>query len=107
MIPQIPREMLRHSVTFEALTAADADGNGTFATAVTISFVWCEPVKDWLRSNVGEMKDDKLTLFYDCVNSSPAAIAFKQGDRVTFGSDKYLVRTIKDFSPHHLEVILI
>ena len=107
MIPQIPREMLHHSATFEALTAADADGNGTFATAATISFVRCEPVKEWLRSNDGETKNDKLTLFYDCVNSNPAAIAFKQGDRVTFNGAAYSVRTIKDFSPHHLEVILI
>ena len=107
MIPQIPREMLRHSVTFESLTGADADGNGTFATAAAMSFVWCEPVKDWLRNNMGEMKDDKLTLFYDCVNSDPAGTAFKKGDRVTFSGSVYIVRTVKDFSPHHLEVVLI
>jgi hypothetical protein len=121
----IPRIALVHDILFESLTSRNADGDGTYATAQQIFFVRCEPIKDWIRNSNGEMKDDKLTLFYDCVNSlpmvvvpgvdpdpdtivegDPLSIVFKQGDRITFKSESYSVRTIKDFSPHHYEVIL-
>ena len=102
----IPRKYFEHTVSYEATTGNDADGNGTYATAVSLFFVRCEPVKSWVNVSNGEMKDDKLTLFYDCVNSEPAGLAIAKGDRITFNGAAYVVREVKDFSPHHLEVAL-
>ena len=102
----IPRKFLEHTVTHEAATATDRNGARTYATGVAVSFVRCEPVSAWKAAQNGEMKDDKLTLFYDCVNSDPAGRTFKKGDRVTFNGAAYTVRDFKDFSPHHLEIFL-
>ena len=102
----IPRKFLEHTVAHEARTATDRNGAGTYAAAVTVAFVRCEPVSAWKAAQNGEMKDDKLTLFYDCVNSDPAGRTFKKGDRVTYGGAAYTVRDFKDFSPHHLEIFL-
>lgn len=102
----ISRNILSHDVQYAKRTGTDADGNGIYATAVSIYFVRCEPVKSWLRNTDGEMKDDKLTMFYDCVNSDPSSANFKKGDKVVFKNEDYTVREVKDFSPHHFEVIL-
>lgn len=102
----IPRKFLEHSASYEARTGTDADGNGTYASAVDLSFIRCEPVKAWVNASNGEMKDDKLTLFYDCVNSEPAGLTLAKGDRVTYNGALYAVREVNDFSPHHLEVAL-
>jgi hypothetical protein len=122
----IPRIALVHEILFESLMSRNADGDGTYATAQQIFFVRCNAVAAWIRNSNGEMKDDKLTLFYDCVNSlpmvvvpgvdpdpdtiiegDPLSIVFKQGDRVTFMGDIYSVREVKkDSLPHHYEVIL-
>jgi hypothetical protein len=102
----IPRIALRHNITFESLTSQNADGDGVYATAQSVFFVMGEPVKDWKLASDGEMKDDKLTLFYDCVNSDPPGLTFKKGDKITFNSNIFIVRTIKDFTPHHVEVVL-
>lgn len=102
----IPRKYLIHSVAYESRTGTDADGNGTYATSVALDFVRCEPVQAWVNASNGEMKDDKLTLFYDCVNSEPTALPFAKGDRVSYNAALYVVRDVKDFFPHHLEVML-
>lgn len=102
----IPRKYLEHSISHEVRTGIDADGNGTYATAVDVFFVRCDPVKSWVNASNGEMKDDKLTLYYDCVNSDPPGLTFTKGDRETYNGAAYVVREVKDFSPHHLEVTL-
>lgn len=102
----IPRIILIHDVTYERRTGTNADGKGAYATAVPVYFVRCEPIKSWVNAANGEMKDDKLTMFFDGVNSEPAMIDFKKGDRITFKSAAYTIRDIKDFYPHHLEIIL-
>lgn len=105
-LPAIPQDILTHEVTLYATTGLDADNNPTYATAVVISFVRCEPVSAWRQNSNGEMKDDKLTLFFDCVNSSPNTATFKKGDKVVFNSQDYFIRDMRDFRPHHLEIYL-
>ena len=107
----IPRIILCHAATLENRTGTDADGVGTYNTAVNLAFIRCEPVKAWSRSNIGEMKDDKLTLFYDCVNSEPVGVEFNPGDMVTFDGTAYTVRVCEVYhgegaEPHHFEVKL-
>jgi hypothetical protein len=102
----IPRIMLKDNVVFSALGARDRDGNGTFAAAIHIFFVHCEPVKEYARKLDGDSKDDKLKLFYDYVNSSPTGINFKQGDKISYRGQDYFIRTIYDYPAHHAEIML-
>lgn len=102
----IPRAALTHTASLETRTGTDADNNGIFSTAVDLSHIRCEPVKAWVNATNGEMRDDKLTLFFDCVNSVPASAVFEKGDRVTHKGIAYTVREVKDYAPHHFEVML-
>ena len=102
----IPRIILTHSVTYYGRTGIDAYNKPTYSTGAAVSFVRCEPVKHNAFNDTGESKDDKLTLFYDCVNSEPITVVPKNGDKVNFLTVDYIAREVKDFSPYHYEVIL-
>ena len=102
----IPRIILIHSCTYYSKTGIDAYNKPTYAAGAAVSFIRCEPVKHNAFTDTGESKDDKLTLFYDCVNSEPTTIIPKKGDKVNFLTTDYIVREVKDFSPIHYEVIL-
>lgn len=105
MLPPIPRDILIHSAT-KYTTTKDRYGKETISASAPITFIRCEPVSEWKQANIGEMKDDKLLMFYDCVNSLPAGLSFAKGDKVEFNGQDYTVRSFKDFSPHHLEINL-
>jgi len=102
----IPKIALVHDITLYTITGVDADNNPVISASAPVSFVRCEPVKDWMQNTLGEMKDDRLLMFYDCVNSKPASLAFNKGDKIKFNGQDYFVRTVKDFTPHHLEISL-
>jgi hypothetical protein len=104
----IPRIALPHSIVWYKRTGVDATNKATYAKGVKISFVRCEPMKQTAMKSLGEMKDDKITLFYDCVNSSPVGLVMSLGDKVEvgIGGNSFTVRTVGDFSPHHYEVYL-
>ena len=102
----IPRRILVHSVTYSARASVDEYNNPTYATGVPVSFVRLEPVKMTALRALGELKDDKFTLYYDCENSEPTGVAFKELDKITYNGSDYIIRSISDFSPHHLEMVL-
>ena len=103
----IPRAILTHSISHAARVSVDQYNKPTYATPATVvNYVRCEPVKASALKALGDMKDDKLTVYYDCANSSPAGIVFKELDRIIFGGVYYTIRTIVDFSPHHVEIML-
>ena len=102
----IPKRVLIHDVVVWSPTGTDRNNKPTYSASAPVSFVRCEPVSAWRQNSTGEMKDDKLTLFFDCVNSEPNSQAFKKGDKVVFAGRDFFVREIKDFSPHHLEIAL-
>jgi len=103
---QIPRRMLIHNIILRPVLNKDEYGNRTFSASAAISYVRCEPSKRNALASLGEMKDDKLILFYDCFNSEPQTLTFNLNDEVEFNSQKYTIRDFKDFSPHHLEIFL-
>jgi hypothetical protein len=103
---QIPRRILNQSVDYYKRKSLDEYGNVTYETAQTINFVRLEPVKQSTLKALGEMKDDKLLMFYDYVNSSPNNIVFSELDKVVYSGRSFIIRTIADYIGHHAEVTL-
>lgn len=114
---QIPRTALTHSVIYyeydgvneygePSYKSTGVDEHGEPLFGVSVLYVRCEPVKQTALRALGEMKDDKLILFYDCVNSLPASIVFKPFDKIVFNSQDYIIRTVGNYAPHHVELFL-
>ena len=76
-----PRRVLVHKVIVYSPTGTDRSNKPTYGASAPVSFVLCEPVSAWRQNSAGEMKDDKLTLFFDCVNSEPNTQALKKATR--------------------------
>lgn len=102
---QIPKIILIHSGTYYNVSK-DEYGNDTITASAPLSAIRCEPVKSSALKALGEMKDDVLTLYFDCVNSSPKGQTFSKYDKINFKGQLYEIRDVKDFSPHHYEVYL-
>ena len=89
----------------------DARGKKTFETAQTLVYIRCEVAKQNAFTALGDYRNDKLVLFYDCNNSLPADIVFTAEDVVTFNNVDYTVRDVTheydDVELHHYEVYLV
>lgn len=93
--PKTPR-LLVNTVTLEAAGAPDANGNVTYGTAQTLTRVRVTRASLTPNDILGDAKNDKLVLTYDCKTSRPLAVTFKVKDRVTFRGSKFLVREVDD-----------
>ena len=107
---QIPRAVLIHSATYAHYTGTDRSGEKTYGAEQTLQFVRFEVSKQNALTALGDQKNDRYTMFYDCENSLPAGITFSAGDKVTYGSEALEVRTANmysAFSVHHWEIQLV
>ena len=111
-IKAIPRGLLPHTATYKQLTGVDGRGKKTYATGVAVAYVRFETAKKNAFTALGEQKNDRAVLFYDCVNSYPIGIEFAPGDVLVFDGQDYEVReSVPEWSvfgvPHHYEVALV
>ena len=107
---QIPRAALIHSATYSHYTGTDRSGEKTYGAEQTLQFVRFEVSKQNALTALGDKKNDRYTMYYDCENSLPAGITFSAGDKVTYGSEALEVRTANlysAFSAHHWEIQLV
>jgi hypothetical protein len=80
-----------------------------YGTSVALSRVRFEPIKQNAMTSLGDMRNDKFLLFFDCRNSLPLGRTFAIKDKITFGSQVLSVRAVTpcygDASTvHHYEV---
>ena len=106
MLAPIPRIMLKETINYSKRTGVDEYAKEVFDSSVEIEFVKIEPVKESSLRSLGEMKNDKLKLWYDYVNSVPNNIVFSEKDKITFNGVDYTVRSVSDYINHHAEVML-
>jgi hypothetical protein len=103
----IPRHLLIHSA---ALAPYVSPGPPVaYGTSVNLVHVRFEPIKQNAFTSLGEMKDDRFLLFFDCVNSLPAGQAFAKKDKITYDGLALSVRIVtpcygNSASVHHYEV---
>ena len=114
----ISKHLLIHSAKAWTVTL-DEDRNETKGDEITLKNVRCVPVKQNTLTANGLQKDDKLTMFYDSVNSSAyngtAKVADwkpENGMRVLFNGTEYTARVVQPMyartdEVHHYEVQLV
>jgi len=102
----IPLVLLQHSATLYTVSGTDENNVPIISASAPLTAIRCEPIKDTANKSLGEMKDDKLKMFYDCVNSSPLDVVFNIGDNIVHKNNTYFIRTISDYAPHHYELFL-
>lgn len=109
MKPPIPKRVLIHSCVLRKAAGKDAWGAKT-RTEISLSSVRFEPVSQRSWSLTAALPEVKGRLYYDCVNSAPAGVAFEPGDTVELGAREYLIESVEelydDSRLHHLEVLL-
>lgn len=103
---QIPLMLLTDSATLYQRLSIDEYGNATYSGAIEITSVRVDPVQATGLDNLGEMKDDRLVLFYDCYNSNPGNVVFKALDKIVIAGEEYIIREVSSFHKHHIEVKL-
>lgn len=104
--------LLIHSCTYAAPAGTDRDGNTTYLEPVTLAKIRIVPVLATAKSDTGETKDDKLTLFYAPFISTPAIIP-EELARVTWAGNAYTIRSVQPCYTqggevvHHYEAALV
>ena len=111
MSAPIPRRLLPDTGTYTPY-AGTVNSKKTYGTALPMTYIRAEVVKQNAMTSLGDMKNDKITVFYDCVNSTPSGITFKADDKITVGGVDYTVRRAVTFKGlgaaiHHWEVACV
>ncbi len=103
----IPKTLLIHSAElFEEKEGGWQESERTPIAALT--HIRIEPCSKLMQTDGNRSVTLEATLFYDCRNSSPANVEFKQGLRLKFDEVIYKVETVERLYDnkrlHHLEV---
>lgn len=105
----IPRALLIHSATHKyGVPADDGWGNLTHPDTRTLEFVRFEPSTKLVMTKDNKEVQLSAVMFFDCVNSVPAAAEFVLGDQIIFDGRTYHVEMIDKLydgqKKHHYEV---
>lgn len=104
----IPVRFLPHSGTFESYLGT-ASSIKNYGPVVQMEHVRFEPVKQNAMTSLGDMKNDRFLLIFDCLNSMPEGLTFKVDDRIAYDGITLRVRKATPFcadsdTVHHWEV---
>ena len=107
----IPKSLLVHDVIFQKITNQDRWGSKDLSNGIKISCVRIEPSSRIVRDkNAAEIQLSAL-MFYDCKNSSPRNITFREDDIISFNGQKHRIQTVEPLYDnkklHHYELGLI
>ena len=107
----IPKKLLIHDAMLHRKTGADRWGKEALDEGVALSYVRLEPSSRIVRSKNGAEVQLAAILFYDCQNSRPSGIVFREDDIVLFNGQKHKVQTVEPLYDgrklHHYEMGLI
>lgn len=108
MSKAIPVRLLPHSATLESYLGT-VNSLPNYSPPVTLLHVRFEPVKQNAMTSLGDMKNDRFLLYFDCVNSLPAGTAIAIKDRITFNGVALSARKVTPLygdsaAVHHFEV---
>lgn len=108
----IPRAVLPHTVTLNVPGQTDVWGRETDRTMGTeICFVRIEPSSKLVTDTQNRQIQLSALLFYDCVNSAPRGISWKQGQKITFNGQPFTVQVVEPLydarTLHHYEIGLV
>lgn len=107
----IPRNLLIHEAVLHKISNEDRWGNEALDQGTTLEYVRLEPTNKIVRDkNNAEVKLSAL-MFYDCKNSLPRGISFKEDDIITFNGQSFKVQVAEPLYDrrrlHHYELGLV
>ncbi len=107
----IPKCLLIHSAKLLG-TSTDNQWQSEETTEIaTLKNIRIEPLSRLVTAKDNTQVTLTAVLFYDCKNSRPSGVAFKQGQKIIFNNVEHVVETIEPLYDgqklHHYELGLI
>lgn len=108
---QIPKSLLIHEITHMTALKKDKWGKGEAVDTQKVERVRIEPSSKIVRGKNGAEIQLQAELFYDCKNSRPKGVIFKEDDIVAFNDARHKVKTVTrlydEKKLHHYEIGLV
>jgi hypothetical protein len=107
----IGENLLTQTADFYSYLGESEQGGASYGAKVVLTKVRVNKAKQMLMTALGEAKNDKLVLFYDCVLSLPTGTTFKTDDKIVYNSVDYRVREVIEARSesiiHHYKLALV
>lgn len=108
----IPHSALPHNIVLRAPGQTDAwDGETERSAGTEIRYVRIEPSSKLVSDTQNRQIQLSALLFYDCTNSTPRGISWKQGQKITFNGQPMTVQVVEPLyaaqALHHYEIGLV
>lgn len=107
----IGENLLTQTADLYPYTGESEQGGASYGNKVVLTDVRVNKAKQMLMTALGEAKNDKLVLFYDCVLSLPTGTTFKADDKIVYGTVNYRVREViearDESTVHHYKLALV
>lgn len=108
----IPLRLLIHNCTYSTIAGTDRDGNRIYNEQELQHVRFAPVTTETASAAAGETKNDRLTLYIDVANTTPAIIP-QESARVTWNGEVYTIRaitpryTMGGDTVHHYEAALV
>jgi hypothetical protein len=107
----IGENLLTQTADLYSYLGESEQGGASYDTKVVLTKVRITKTRQMLMTALGEAKNDKAILFFDCVISQPAGTTFKSNDKIVWEEVSYLVRedgtARAESQNHHYRVALV
>ena len=107
----IGENLLTQTADFYPYTGESEQGVATYGTKVVLTKVRVTKTRQMLMTALGEAKNDKAILFFDCIVSQPYGTTFKSDDKIIWESVSYRVRedgtARAESQNHHYRIALV
>lgn len=108
---QIPKSLLIHDITRMTVLKKDKWGKEETVDTQNVERVRIEPSSKIVRGKNGAEIQLQAELFYDCKNSRPKGVVFKEDDIVVFNDARHKVKAVTPLYDkrklHHYEIGLV
>lgn len=106
----ISKRMLSCSATMYTEQETDEDRNVVWSEPIELTNIYLSVSEGTSNTSDGKETSDNMTLIYDCWNSLPRGLIFKQGAKVVFEDREYFINRISPCYAdglHHYEIGLV
>lgn len=107
----MPKALLIHSAKLLEVSTENTWQSEETIEIATLKNIRIEPLSKLVTAKDNTQVTLTAVLFYDCKNSRPSGVAFKQGQKVVFNGVEHIVETIELLYDgqklHHYELGLI
>lgn len=100
----IASRLLIHTCIYREIVGHDRDGNKIYSET-ELTGVRLMPVLAINKDSVGETKNDRLTLYYDCVYSEPVGVMLQESAQIVWNGASFTIRSVQPCYTHSTTVV--